>query len=190
MAIVVGFAIPPLFNNPAWYSSPANTVPLQQSIVASVSQLAGNPAVLAWVVGNEFEFGCTAATPGWADMWRFVQSVTAAIRAADPSAHPVGVGIKYNSISAAVPAVAAATGASLPDFLGVNTGGAAQAAGLSAALSAAGWSKPSLATEYGMWTRCYEVFFKNSDFTPFFLCSRAILPPLAVLWRSEATFSS
>ena len=145
---LVGFTLPPLGANPLFYSSPANTAPLLQNITTTVQALLAQGAnnVLAWTLGNELEYGCTSATPGFAAMWAFVGSAAAAIAAID-TAHPVGVVINMASIAAATPSIAATPGIG---FVGVNgVYGVTFASRVGPLLAAGGWSGPWLATELG-----------------------------------------
>lgn len=110
----------------------------EERLLAEVEQIAGEPGLLLWGVGNELDLACDEPR-----VWDAVESLAQAIKARD-SAHPV------------ITVVASPTERTLRrvaercpslDALGVNS--YSEIHNVIPALDAVGWSRPYFVTEWG-----------------------------------------
>ena len=109
-------------------------------LVQKVRELKSNPTVLMWVLGNETESSAKTDTQRLA-IWRAMNDAARAVKAADPD-HPVTISLAgtrwVHEVSQNCPDL---------DLLGVNTYGGIFS--LASQLSAAGWRRPYVVTEFG-----------------------------------------
>jgi hypothetical protein len=120
------------------YANADSVSQLQQTVLADVVKYKDSPALLAWGLGNEEEAGNDAP-----ELWRAIESMARAIKAADPN-HPIVTVVqeigtdKLAHIQSLAPDV---------DILGVNSYESLPS--LKQRLADAGWDKPYLVTEFG-----------------------------------------
>ena len=121
------------------YTNAAALEETRQNVLATVRRVKDHPNLLCWALGNEMEMN----NPHRKEMWTFVNSLAAEVKAIDPN-HPV------TSVVAEIPEQTLNEFKTLCpnlDFLGINSYGGAASVG--ARWRQAGMAKPYVLTEYG-----------------------------------------
>ncbi|MDI1248891.1 MAG: glycoside hydrolase family 2 TIM barrel-domain containing protein, partial [Lacunisphaera sp.] len=123
------------------YGDPAQLQAQRDKVRADVRRHRGNPAIIAWGLGNEME-GPDSPT-GHEAVWREIESLARIVKTEDPT-RPV-----VTTIAGAARAKIQALRQFCPsvDILGLNLYGGAPMAAVQ--LDEAGWDRPFMLTEYG-----------------------------------------